>query len=137
MLLDYRSAASDMRAARFADAKPRLDAALTTLGGLSAGDKSARKSRGMFRSESSKTFRGEPYERVMAYYYRGLLYWRDGQPMPLGFRDRLHRIVSITHDRDTVTVTAIQVLLPNRPSSYRAIFDADYHIVRTGLNWQF
>jgi hypothetical protein len=24
-------------------------------------------------------FIGEPYERAMAYYYRGLLYWRDGE----------------------------------------------------------
>ena len=36
---------------------------------------------------------------------RALYYWRDGQPMPLAFRDRLHRIVSITHDRDSDSVT--------------------------------
>jgi hypothetical protein len=34
----------------------------------------------LFSAESSKTFIGEPYERVMAYYYRGILYWRDGEP---------------------------------------------------------
>ena len=43
---------------------------------------------------------------------RALYYWRDGQPMPLGFRDRLHRIVSITHDRDTVTVTVSRTPTP-------------------------
>lgn len=80
LLQNYRAAAADMRAARFADAKPLLDEALLTLGGLSAGDKSAAKSRSLFRSESSKMFRGEPYERVMAYFYRGVLYWMDGEP---------------------------------------------------------
>lgn len=38
---------------------------------------------------------------------------------------------------DTVTATAIQVLPTNLPASYRATFAADYHIVRTGINWQF
>jgi hypothetical protein len=34
----------------------------------------------MFRNESDKPFLGEPYERVMANYYRAILYWRDGEP---------------------------------------------------------
>jgi hypothetical protein len=42
-------------------------------------DESARKARGYFHAESKKTFIGEPYERVMAYYYRGILYWMDGE----------------------------------------------------------
>jgi len=80
VLRDYKAAADHMRAARFAEAKPLLDDALLALGGISAGDKSAKQSRGLFRAESSKNFRGEPYERVMAYYYRGILYWMDGEP---------------------------------------------------------
>src|SRR4030095_11816746 len=40
----------------------------------------ARKARGYFHQESRKTFHGEPYERVMAYFYRGILYWMDGEP---------------------------------------------------------
>jgi hypothetical protein len=40
----------------------------------------AAKSRRMFRNESDKPFIGEPYERVLASYYRGVLYWRDGEP---------------------------------------------------------
>ncbi len=47
---------------------------------LRLGDFEAAKARGLFAAESSKRFIGEPYERVMAYYYRGILYWRDGQP---------------------------------------------------------
>ena len=69
-----------MRTGRYAEAKALLDDTILTLGGLSSGDASARKARGVFHSESSKNFRGEPYERVMAYYYRGILYWMDGEP---------------------------------------------------------
>lgn len=80
VLQKYRAAASAMHGARFDQAKPLLDDVLLTLGGLTAGDRSARQARGTFHEESSKNFRGEPYERVMAYYYRGILYWQDGQP---------------------------------------------------------
>jgi hypothetical protein len=79
-LHEYRSAADAMRRADFQSAKTALDDAVTTLGGLTAGDKTAREARSYFREESRKNFRGEPYERVMAYYYRGILYWMDGEP---------------------------------------------------------
>lgn len=79
-LIQYRQAASALRQGRFAEAKPLLDDALLTLGGLSAGDRTAKQARSFFREESRKNFRGEPYERVMAYYYRGILYWMDGEP---------------------------------------------------------
>ncbi len=80
VLQKYRAAAAAMHSAHFDQAKPLLDDVLMTLDGLTAGDRSARKARGTFHEESSKNFRGEPYERVMAYYYRGILYWLDGQP---------------------------------------------------------
>jgi hypothetical protein len=75
-----RQAAELMRQGRYDEAKRALDDVILTLGGISAGDKGARKARSMFSSESSKTFRGEPYERVMDFYYRGILYWMDGEP---------------------------------------------------------
>ena len=80
VLTDYQSALTALRAGNDAQAKSLLDSALVTLGGSSAGDASARESRGYFNPESTKTFRGEPYERAMAYYYRGILYWMDGEP---------------------------------------------------------
>lgn len=80
LLEAYKSASDHMRQARFAEAKPLLDDAVTTLGGLTSGDRTAKQARNLFRAESSKNFRGEPYERVMAYYYRGILYWMDGEP---------------------------------------------------------
>jgi hypothetical protein len=80
VLWQYRTAAAAMHRGQFPCAKQLLDDALLTLGGIYGKDKSARQARGYFHEEARKTFIGEPYERVMAYYYRGILYWMDGEP---------------------------------------------------------
>ena len=78
VLAEYRLAATELRAGNFEAAKRQLDAALLRIGGLISGpDEAAKRARGLFNAEREKTFIGEPYERVMAFYYRGLLYWRD------------------------------------------------------------
>lgn len=79
MLWQYRTASAAMRRGQFDVAKPLLDDALLTLGGVYGKDAEARKARGLFNKEARKTFIGEPYERSMAYFYRGVLYWRDGE----------------------------------------------------------
>jgi tetratricopeptide (TPR) repeat protein len=80
-LWEYRVAASALRRGQFDEAKSKLDDALA-LAAANFGNvsKEAAKSRRMFRSESDKPFIGEPYERVMANFYRGIIYWRDGEP---------------------------------------------------------
>lgn len=78
-LWQFRTALESMRRGQFEDAKALLDDALLTIGSVSANDKEAKKARGYFSSESRKTFHGEPYERVMAYYYRGIIYWMEGE----------------------------------------------------------
>jgi hypothetical protein len=80
VLWEYRTAAAAMRLGKFADAKQYLDDALARLGGIYGKDNSAKQARSYFHEEATKTFIGEPYERVMAYYYRGILYWMDGEP---------------------------------------------------------
>ena len=80
VLIEYRTALSSMRQGQYATAKQQLDDALLTLGAVMGPNTQARKSRSMFREESKKVFIGEPYERVMAYFYRGVLYWMDGEP---------------------------------------------------------
>jgi tetratricopeptide (TPR) repeat protein len=79
VLWQYRTAAAAMRRGQFDIAQPLLDDALARLQGVYGPDAEARKSRGLFQQEARKTFIGEPYERSMAYFYRGVLYWRDGE----------------------------------------------------------
>ena len=80
VLWQYRTAGAAMRRGQYADARALLDAALARVGGIFGPDPDAKRSRSYFASEAKKTFLGEPYERAMAYFYRGLLYWMDGEP---------------------------------------------------------
>ena len=80
VLWQYRTSAAAMRQGKFDVAKPLLDDALVGLGIRMGNDAEARKSRSYFSKEARKTFIGEPYERSMAYFYRGVIYWRDGEP---------------------------------------------------------
>lgn len=55
-------------------ASAALDNALAQIETLYANNADAAKARSLWHEEGRKDFKGEPYERVMAYYYRGLLY---------------------------------------------------------------
>ncbi len=80
VLVEYREALAALRTGKYPEAKLYLDDAIRRIGGLLSGpDDAAAKARGLFAAEGTKTYIGEPYERAMAYYYRGLLYWRDGE----------------------------------------------------------
>jgi hypothetical protein len=80
VLWEYRVALTALRRGDYAEAKQQLDAAIARIGGIYTTDSDAKKARGLFHNEAKKTFIGEPYERVMAYFYRGILYWMDGEP---------------------------------------------------------
>ncbi len=80
LLWQYRTAAAALRQGDYQLSRQYLDDALTRLGGVYGPDKSAERARSYFHEEHEKNFIGEPYERVMAYYYRGVLYWMDGEP---------------------------------------------------------
>ena len=56
------------------DAAEAFDAALGQIESCYADNENARKARSLYYEEGMKDFKGEPYERCMAYYYRGLLY---------------------------------------------------------------
>jgi len=78
-LWQYRLAATALHHDRPDIAKPALDAALATAAAnYGAPNPAAAKSRLPRQYESDKPFIGEPYERIMANYYRALLYWADG-----------------------------------------------------------
>ena len=80
-LWDFRVAASALRFGQVELAEERLDSGLSLSSAATSGPSAAAaSSRRMFRKESDKPFVGEPYERVMANFYRGLLYWMEGEP---------------------------------------------------------
>lgn len=60
------------------DAEKAFDGALDRIERFYGKDKQAEKATSLTRKEVNKDFKGEPYERAMAYYYRGLLYLRKG-----------------------------------------------------------
>ncbi|HEX8446909.1 MAG TPA: hypothetical protein VF649_09875 [Sphingomonas sp.] len=62
----------------YKEAEVALDQALQRIEAIYAKDAQAEKARSLFRKESNKDYKGEPYERAMAFYYRGLLYLRAG-----------------------------------------------------------
>ena len=80
VLWQYRVGLMALRRADYAEAKRQFDDAITRIGGIYTTDADARKARSFFHAEAKKTFIGEPYERVMVYFYRGILYWMDGEP---------------------------------------------------------
>ena len=79
VMWNYRVAASALRRNQPDEARVQLDTALPLVGGILANGADAKKARRLFSGEDSKIFIGEPYERVMAFYYRAILYWQDGQ----------------------------------------------------------
>jgi tetratricopeptide (TPR) repeat protein len=59
-------------------ASESFDKALLGIEAVYADSETASQARKLWTAEAYKDFKGEPYERAMAYYYRGLLYLRDG-----------------------------------------------------------
>jgi hypothetical protein len=80
VLWDDRVAAIALRLGNLDEAKTELDDAILKGGGMINNTSDAAKARSLFHPEDTKTFIGEPYERIMDYYYRAIIYWRDGQP---------------------------------------------------------
>lgn len=101
VLWDYRIATAALRQGRLNEARTELDDAILHMGGILANSAEARKARSLFGAESNKVFIGEPYERVMAYYYRGMLYWRDGQPDNARACYRSGQLIDSEADEDT------------------------------------
>jgi tetratricopeptide (TPR) repeat protein len=67
-----------MEQREFGLAAKAFDQAIARVESIYADDPSAAKARSVFNAETVKDFKGEPYERAMLYYYRGLLYLQDG-----------------------------------------------------------
>jgi len=59
-------------------AKASLDQAITEIESVYADNDAAHRARSLWYEEGEKDFKGEPYERSMVFFYRGLLFLRDG-----------------------------------------------------------
>ncbi len=67
-----------MELGHWTDAERAFDAALMRIEFVYSKNKAAEAARSLWHKEANKDWKGEPYERAMAYYYRGLLYLRKG-----------------------------------------------------------
>ena len=67
-----------MEVGEYAEAEWAFDQALERIEAFYGKSDIAKAARSKWTSEGIKDYKGEPYERVMAYYYRGLLYLRAG-----------------------------------------------------------
>ena len=63
---------------RQAESSELFDGALDSIEGLYANTENAAKARSLWYEEGAKDYKGEPYERAMAFWYRGLLYLAGG-----------------------------------------------------------
>ena len=70
-LAAFEAGADDVAAASFDDALNRIES-------IYADNPTAEKARSNFVPERSKDFKGEAYERAMAFYYRGLIFLAQG-----------------------------------------------------------
>ncbi|HEY0650627.1 hypothetical protein [Phenylobacterium sp.] len=73
-----RAGLAAMDAGDFRSAEGAFDQALAKIEAVYASNPSADKARSKFVKEAVKDFKGEGYERSMAYYYRGVLYLHEG-----------------------------------------------------------
>ncbi len=109
-LWDYRAGAVALRRGNADAAIAALEDGLARAAAAASGPNAdAAKARRTFGRESTKPFTGEPYEQVMANFYRGVLYWQadESDNARALFRNGLF----IDSDTETKTYTGDWVLL--------------------------
>ncbi|MBF0205131.1 MAG: hypothetical protein HQK67_12710, partial [Desulfamplus sp.] len=67
-----------LQTGNIANAISAFDQAINGITKIYANNETAKKARTLWYEEQMKDFKGEPYERAMAFYYRGILYLEDG-----------------------------------------------------------
>jgi tetratricopeptide (TPR) repeat protein len=74
-----RLASAAMQCGQWADAERNLDEVIRAIEALGPADERSRQALDEFHPEDIKKFKGEPYERAMAWFLRGVLYLRKQQ----------------------------------------------------------
>lgn len=67
-----------MEIGEYQAAERAFDESIKRIDSIYANDENAQKAKSIWSEEQLKDWKGEPYERVMTYFYRGLLYIRTG-----------------------------------------------------------
>ena len=78
VLNHMRAGLAAMELGAYETAEHSFDRALLGIETIYADNPDAEAARSLWIKENRKDYKGEPYERAMAYYYRGLLYLREG-----------------------------------------------------------
>jgi len=78
VLNQVRIGLAEMDLGNFGAAERAFDGAISQIETIYSNDPRAKQARSTWSKESVKDFKGEPYERAMVYYYRGILYLRAG-----------------------------------------------------------
>lgn len=78
VLNHMRAGLAAMELREFDLAEESFDISLLNIESVYTDDENAARARSLWYAEGRKDFKGEPYERAMAYYYRGLLYILKG-----------------------------------------------------------
>lgn len=71
-----RAGLAAMELGEWTIAEKAFDLSLTRIEAVYSKSTAAEQAKSSFKKEARKDYKGEPYERAMAYYYRGLLYLR-------------------------------------------------------------
>lgn len=78
VLFTLQAGLAGMAEGQRAESGVLFDRALASIEGMFANTENAAKARSLWYEEGAKDYKGEPYERSMAFYYRGLLYLAEG-----------------------------------------------------------
>lgn len=78
VLHSLQAGVAAMGEGKTAEATALFDSALVSIETMFADNANAAKARSLWYEEGAKDYKGEPYERAMAFWYRGLLYLAEG-----------------------------------------------------------
>ena len=78
VLVLYRRSLNEIRAGEYDKAAADLDKVIPVINGVILNNDDAKRARNNSDPEAIKPFIGEPYERSMAFFYRGFLYMHNG-----------------------------------------------------------
>ena len=69
-----------LKLGRHKEARTLLETAMPSAGQILQADVRTRLAQSLFSPENVKGFHGEPHERAMGWFYRGVFFWMDGEP---------------------------------------------------------